>query len=46
LCRETGALVQTRLVWFDRTGAISDTISAPLAFARSALGAAEAVREW
>ena len=45
LCRETGALVQTRLVWFDRVGAAGDTISAPANFrqiniARGGSGAA------
>jgi Tol biopolymer transport system component len=29
LCRETGALLTTRLVWFDRAGAAIDTVSAP-----------------
>ena len=29
LCRETNALAQTRLVWFDRVGAPTDTVSAP-----------------
>ena len=28
LCRETGDLVQTRLVWFDRVGAPLDTVTA------------------
>jgi Tol biopolymer transport system component len=32
LCRETGALVTTRLVWFDRAGAAIDTVSAPANF--------------
>jgi eukaryotic-like serine/threonine-protein kinase len=32
LCRETGALVTTRLVWFDRAGAAGDTISAQANF--------------
>jgi hypothetical protein len=45
LCRETGALVTTRLVWFNRAGAAGDTVSAPANFrqvtiARSGWGAA------
>jgi hypothetical protein len=45
VCRETGALAQTRLVWFDRVGAAGDTISAPANFrqisiARGGSGAA------
>jgi dipeptidyl aminopeptidase/acylaminoacyl peptidase len=48
LCRETGALVTTRLVWFDRAGAAGDTVSAPANFrqisiARSGWGAAASI---
>src|SRR5262249_12829899 len=32
VCRESNAITQTRLVWFDRTGAPVDTLGMPAAY--------------